>query len=203
MNKTKLLPLALMLAAFAFATPAFASTEHLNFGTQLSANECQKVGAPVVNVKQTVLNDVDSGEAGNYWAFDNLKRNIQVFATAGADVYCAEVFYQGKFDAQAGQQSPGNTAVLSGIEDGTFQGGYRATITGTLLSDPLWSTHGNVGTTDYQCDLTGNCPGYIDWVAQYFGPSYGFSLQWWGWIYRAGHNHVWVNSSDGNSGDVL
>lgn len=184
------------------AIPAFASAEHLNWGSQINAGQCPKVGKPVVNVVQKVVNDVDSGLSG-YWAFDTLSRQIQVWSTGNTDEYCAEVSYQGKFDAQAGQVSPGVTAgVLDGSEDGSFQGGYNATITGTLLSTPLWQTKGSVGTTDYGCDLVGNCPGYVSWTGQYFTPGYGFDYDWWGWIYHNGNN-VWVNSSDGNSGDVL
>lgn len=183
------------------AAPAFAAPQ-LNHGTQLNSGECNKVGAPVVNVVQKVVNDVDSGEAGNNWAFDNLTRQIKVWKSSTQDEYCALVKYEGKFDAQAGQQSPGNTESLTGDEDGTFEGGYRATITGDLLLAPAWSTKGSVGTTDYQCDIAGNCPGYVSWIDQYFTPGYGFDYEWWGWIYRAGQN-TWVNSVDGNSGDVL
>ncbi len=191
---------ALMLGAMAL--PAFASTEHLNWGSQINAGQCTKVGKPVVNIVQKVVNDVDSGQAGNYWAFDNITRQIQVWATGTSEEYCAEVSYQGKFDAQDEQPSPGNTGVLDGSEDGTFQGGYSATITGTLRIDPLWQTRGSVGTTDYQCDLNANCPGYISWTGKYFSSVSGFDYNWWGWIYRNG-NHVWVNSSNGNSGDIL
>ncbi|MBI2021677.1 hypothetical protein HYS93_02200 [Candidatus Daviesbacteria bacterium] len=193
---------AILLSSSLFAGTAFAASEHLNWGSQINVNKCPKVGKPIVNVVQKVVNDIDSGEAGNYWAFDTINRQIQVWATNTPGEYCAEVSYQGKFDGQAGQASPGNTGTLDGSEDGSFQGGYNATITGTLLSTPLWQTRGSVGTTDYQCDLNGNCPGYVSWVGQYFTPGYGFNYNWWGWIYRNG-NHVWVNSVDGNSGDVL
>ncbi len=191
---------ALMLASSVF--PAFAAAEHLNWGSQINAGQCPKVGKPVVNVVQKVVNDVDSGQAGNYWAFDNLTRQIQVWATSTTGEYCAEVSYQGKFDSQAGQISPGNTGTLNGSEDGTFQGGYNATINGTLLTTPLWKTRGSVGTTDYQCDLSGTCLGYVSWIGQYFNAGYGFDYNWWEWIYR-NDNHVWVNSINGNSGDVL
>lgn len=186
----------------AMAVPAFAAPDLLNFGTELNAGTCNKVGVPVINVVQNVLNDVDSGEAGNNWAFDNLNRQITVWATNNSGVYCATVLYQGKFDAQEGVQSPGNTALLTGNEDGTFSGGYNATITGTLLSSPEWSTRGSVGTTDYNCDLSGVCSGYVSWVGQYFNGGYEFDYNWWGWVYRNG-NHTWVNASSGNSGDVL
>lgn len=146
---------------------------------------------------------VDSGEGGNYWAFDNLTRQIQLWSTNTTNEYCAVVSYQGKFDGQAGQTSPGSTGTLDGSEDGSFQGGYRATITGTLLPTPLWQTRGSVGTTDYNCNLAGNCPGYVSWTGKYFTGGYTFDYNWWGWIYHGGNNGTWVNSVDGNSGDIL
>ena len=27
--------------------------------------------------------------------------------------------------------------------------------------------------------------------------------QWWGWIYHGGHNGAWVNSIEGNQGDIV
>ena len=162
---------------------------------------CDNKGAPIINVTQKVINTVDSGEGGNYWAFDNLNRGIKVYDN-GDDTFCAEVLYQGKFDSQEGEQSPGDTGLLTGSEDGTFNGGYQATIAGTLLDTPAWPTHGSVGTTDYQCDLDGNCPGAISWPDQYFETGSGFSYNWWGWTYNY-KNCVWVNSQDGNSGDIL
>lgn len=175
--------------AFAKSTPAS------------SVRGCETNGSPVINVTQKVINTVDSGEGGNYWAFDNLNRGIKVYDN-GDGTFCAEVTYQGKFDAQAGQASPGNTGTLDGSEDGTFNGGYRATITGTLLATPLWTTHGSVGTTDYQCDIGGTCPGAVNWITQYFAGGYVFAYDTWGWTYNH-KNNVWVNSSDGNSGDII
>ena len=190
-------------AILASTMPAFAAADTLNWGTEVNPGECDKVGSPIVSVTQKIINTVDSGEGGNYWAFDDLNRHIQLWATNTADEYCAVVNYSGKFDAQAGETSPGAGGTLDGDEDGTFQGGYRATITGTPLVSPVWKTKGSVGTTDYQCDISGVCPGAVDWVEQYFGPAYGFAFDWWGWIYHAGKHGTWVNSSDGNSGDIL
>jgi hypothetical protein len=113
------------------------------------------------------------------------------------------VQYEGKFDAQAGQTSPGTGGTLDGDEDGTFQGGYRATIAGTLLSSPTWKTTGMVGTFDYECDISGVCSNYVSWVAKYFNGGAVFTYEWWGWIYHGGKHGTWVNSSDGNAGDIL
>lgn len=175
----------------------------LDFGKQLAASVCNGVGSPVINVSQKIINDADSGEAGNYWGYDTINRTIQVWQTDTEGTYCAAVKYTGNFAGAEGQTSPGNTGVLTGKERGPIQGGYMATVEGSLLANPLWPVHGNVGTTDYQCDLSGNCPGAINWVTQYFSNDYAFTYEWWGWIYRAGGNKTWVNSSTGNEGDII
>ncbi len=190
--------LLLIPCAQAFAGPHLKLPWH----QQVNPHQCDKVGKVIINVQQVIFNDVDSGEAGNYWAFDTFHRHIQVWKQSDG-TYCALVSYHGKFDAQAGQKSPGDTDFLTGSEDGNFQGGYRGVITGTLLATPLWKTKGNVGTFDYGCDILGVCPGYISWIDQYFSEGSGFEYGWWGWIYRAPHGKVWVNSSDGNEGDVF
>jgi len=191
---------AVMLSAM--AVPAFAAPHTLNWGTEVNASECEKVGKPVINVVQSVVNDVDSG-LGGYWAFDNYTKHIQVWRATTLGEYCAVVKYAGQFDAQAGQTSPGAGGSLDGDEDGTFEGGYRATVTGTLLNTPSWVTRGSVGKFDYACNLSANCSGYVSWIAQYFEPGYVFDYDWWGWIYHAGNNGSWVNSIDGNSGDIF
>jgi len=193
----------LSIAGLAFLTPiVFAAPDTLNFGTELNTGQCDKIGKPVVNVVQKVINSIDSGEAGNNWAFDNYNRHIQVWAQTDG-TYCAVLHYQGKFDGQAGEESPGNTGILSGDEDGAFEGGYRATITGTLKTTPDWPTRGSLGTFDYDCDLDGNCPGAIAWFDQYFESGYSYTLDWWGWIYHGGKCGTWVNSSYGNAGDIV
>ena len=53
------------------------SAEHLDWGAQLhsGASACPS-GPVVVNVVQKVVNSVDSGTAGNFWAFDDYIRHI-------------------------------------------------------------------------------------------------------------------------------
>lgn len=188
-------------------TASSATTEtgvlHLDYSKQLSSSQCNGKGDPIISVAQNIKNSADSGQAGNYWALDDFSRTIQVWATSNPDTYCAVVSYKGNFAGIAGQTSPGNTSVLTGKERGPIHGGYRAIITGSLLAQPLWQTNGNVGKFDYQCDVTGNCPGSVNWVTQYFGADYTFSYNWWGWIYRAAGGNFWINSSDGNQGDII
>lgn len=179
-----------------------ATPDGFNWGSEVNAGECDHSGGPVINIIRRVVNSVDSGEGGNFWAFDDYNQHIQIWAQADGS-YCVLARYQGQFDGQAGQTSPGATGILSGAEDGSFEGGYRAVITGTLQADPAWRTRGRVGTSDYQCDISGNCPGFVNWIDQYFEPGSTFTFEWWGWVYHGGSNGQWINSIDGNSGDIL
>lgn len=191
---------AFLVTALVAVSATSSNASPFNTGKQTNSSACDTKGKPVINVTEKVKT-VDSGQAGNYWAFDDVNRNIQVWRT-GSNEFCAVVQNTGKFDSQAGQRSPGNTGILTGKEDGTFKGGYRAKIVGALKTNPEWAMKGNVGTHDYGCDLSGTCNQYVNWVSVYFGPDPAFSYEWWGWNYTY-KNHTWVNSSDGNSGDIL
>src|SRR6266571_6980942 len=81
-------------------------SDHLNWGQQLRSgpSECPS-GPLVINVVQKVVNDDDSGVAGNAWAFDDFVRQIKVVDTGGG-TFCATVSYQGSFTTIAGT-SPG------------------------------------------------------------------------------------------------
>lgn len=168
---------------------------------EVGIGNCETKGAPVINVTQRIVKTVDSGEAGNNWAFDDLVRQIKVYKKSD-NTFCALVDNEGRFDSQEGQRSPGDTGVLTGKEDGTFKGGYRALIVGTLKENPGMKTNGNLGTVNYNCDLKGNCPGYFNWVGEYFSGDPIFSYEWWGWQYNYKGN-TWTNASTGNSGDII
>lgn len=172
----------------------------LDWGTKLSPPNCDAIGKPIINVAEKVQNDFDSGQGGNNWAFDSLNRQIQVWST-GNHNYCALVQYEGRYNTRAGL-SPGNTGTVTEGLKGSFQGGYKAIITGTLLTSSEWPTKGNVETVDYKCNIDSSCPGYIDWVGQYFTYT-GFDQPWWGWIYHGGSHGTWINSSNGNFGDII
>jgi hypothetical protein len=190
---------------------------------QLSDSACDgKLGRPVIDVTQKVQNDADSGEAGNYWAFDYYNRHIKVWQIAaptgegGESTYCAIVTYDGNFYAVPGQIGPGNTPLGALINtptdepvNGKFSGGRRATIVGSLLASPLWATHGSVGTTNYQCDINGICPGFVavfgtgSWADKYFVTGATNVDAWWGWKYNGGSHGTWINALSGNSGNIL
>lgn len=116
------------------------------------------------------------------------------------NAYCAIVTYDGNFYAVPGQQGPGGTGALINTSmnapvNGDMSGGYRATFNGTLTPGS-WPTNGSVGTTNYQCDLSANCPGRVDWVGQYFPGYTSFDQPWWGWQYKAGSHGTWTNAVD-------
>ncbi|MBF6591497.1 MAG: hypothetical protein IVW57_13350 [Ktedonobacterales bacterium] len=185
-------------------SPANYSRFDFNCGTSATAAN------RVINVTELIINDADSGTAGNYWAYDHFTRTIQVW-NIGPDLYCAAVNYDGSFVAVGGQTSPGNTGTLTGDEHGRMLGGYQTTnFTGQLnVNDPAhWPTSGLVRPkpVDYQCDINGNCPGAIDWTTKYFAnldPT--FNLASWGWRYTAqdARDGIWTNASSGNGGDIL
>lgn len=101
-----------------------------------------------------------------------------------------------------GRDTPGGTSVFADAVTGTFHGGYRTTqFTGTLDTSPAYSTRGNIGTFDYDCNGTFACPGYVSWVDAYFSAAPDFDFDWWGWEYRY-KDQRWINSSDGNDGDI-
>ncbi len=165
--------------------------------TELSPKACGG-GTLVVNVEQKVLNDADSGVAGNVWAFDRYERHIKVWQTAPGE-FCAVVRYEGKFTTVAGTSPGGSDSVGDGIE-GEMKGGYRATFSGTFA--PSAPTHGDLGSYDYACDTSYHCPGYVDWTTLYFSSTSGFDMPWWGWVYHADGNGTWINAFSGNSGDI-
>lgn len=193
---------AILLVLFTTPVAFSAPNEHLDWGAQLhSGPSTCPTGKLVVNVVQKIINDVDSGEAGNYWAYDDIVRQIQVVQT-GTNAFCATVSYQANFTTIAGT-SPGATGTVGDGVVGTFQGGYVSTIfNATLKSIPTRRTKGSIGTDDYQCDTSGNCPGQFSWAGLYFDSVSGFDLAWWGWVYHAGNNGSWTNASSGNSGDI-
>lgn len=172
-------------------------------GQELRRSACgNAMEEPVINVEQKVKNDADSGVAGNAWAFDNYEREIKVYRTTEENSYCAIVKYEGKFITLAGP-SPNNTGTVAAGIRGEFEGGYRATFTGTLKSSPLKKTHGSIGTYDYACDTLFNCPGRVSWLSFYFDGVASFDQPWWGWIYHADDHGTWINASTGNVGDIL
>lgn len=87
----------MILIFFANLIAFSAPNEHVEWGAQLhSGPSACPPGAPIINVVQRVINDVDSGTGGNYWAHDDFVRQIQV-VQSGPTSFCATVSYQGNF----------------------------------------------------------------------------------------------------------
>lgn len=172
------------------------------FDGQLEPSACEgRIGSPVINVTQKVINDVDSGMAGN-WAIDKYNRHIQVWST-GDDTYCALVSYEGKAKAVAGQTGPGGSQTIGTGVVAEMEGGYRAAFSGTLNPNPVWKTKGSIGSFDYGCDISGACGTRPSWLSAYFtGAGGSFNQVWWGWFYDAEEHGIWLNSSDGTYGNI-
>ncbi len=158
---------------------------------------------PTVDVTQGVTNDVDSGVGGNYWAYDDYQRSIRVWEIE--ESWYAVVQYNGQFETVAGT-SPNATGTVGEGVTGTMQGGYVAYVSGDMLEQSGWPTQGYVGSFDYQGDPeTGEIPGAVSWPTQYFDDDFVFEYAWWGWQYLpvCESNGSWVNSQDGNAGDIV
>ncbi len=197
MKMFKVLFLAMMVMLFAVSVAMAGpgnDNPKLNWGSQLNGGECGP-GKLVVNITYGVVNDVDSGVAGNNWAEDNYNKHIQIWQM-GDGSFCAIGRYMGDFVTMAGQ-SPGNGSVISSGITGTFEGGWRGLMTGTLKNSPVFKTKGNIGTFDYEMGSN-----LFSVLAAYFEDGYGFSYAYWGWIYNAGDNGKWVNADSGNFGDI-
>ena len=94
-------------------------------------------GKLVANVNYTLVNDYDSGVAGNAWANDTINRHLQVWQV-GAGTFCAVVNDTGSFVTFAGA-SPGNTGTVAAGITGRINGGYTTTVfSGTLAAWLGW-----------------------------------------------------------------
>ena len=169
--------------------------------SQLNPKKCDPIGVPLVNVTYRLTNDYDSAVGGTAWANDTFFRNLRIWATYGG--LCAIVVDQGTFVTFAGP-SPNGTGTVSAGRQGTIVGGYRTGVfPGYVLASPDYRIFGYLGTFDLQCTGANACPGAHPTISS-FVANYDSSLPWWGWQYNTKkHPHQqWINSSDGNSGDI-
>ncbi len=192
-----LLAAALVIPAAVAAAPP---TQGQNWGKYINASACS--GTLVVNVTFGVTNDADSGVAGNYWAYDNYQRQVQVWQV-DAGTFCVIARYEGQFTTVA-TTSPGGNGPISAGHTGTFAGGYQSTFTGTLLSSPSLPTTGYIGSFNY--GWAGNpaagAPTPFSWVGTYFSTTGSWVDGFWGWVYQGGSCGTWYNNSFGTSGDI-
>lgn len=190
----------LMASIPASADPGDRASFQRTAARELAPAQCGG-GAPLINIVEGVQNDADSAVSGSVWAFDAYMRQIDV-RQIGTNTYCAIARYVGTFVTEPGV-GPAGTGELAGGIRGTLYGGYRLMIVGTPLDTAAWSTHGYVGTFDYACDRQYNCPGYVNWIGQYFQAGYNADSEpWWGWRYDTAKNGDWINSVEGNFGNI-
>lgn len=169
----------------------------------LSAQQCRSDGsAKVVDVVYALVNDYDSGFAGNAWANDSVLRHLEIWR-GGDGAYCARASDVGAFTTFAGPSPSGASTVAAGVR-GILNGGYVTTFfTGAFA--PSYATHGYLGTFDLQCTSVSACPGAHPSYLSYFSSTAGDSLAQWGWIYHAGRHGTWLNQDDvpaAASGDI-
>lgn len=175
---------ALCLTAAAGASPGL-RLQHVG------RNACGAKGRPLVNVHYTLVNDYDSGFAGNAWANDTIDRHLQIWQTSSG-AYCALVEDHGSFVTFAGASPSGTSTVNAGVR-GEIQGGYATTqFTGSYA--PTLATRGDLGTFDLGCTSASICPGAHPSYASYFSSTTGADLATWGWIYHAGRHGTWLNA---------
>jgi hypothetical protein len=213
-----------------FAEDISGDSNTKNFGKdQLTDSMCgKKLGKPIIDISWHIQNEADEG-SNSFWAFDYYTRDVKVWeistpVNGGSGTYCATVHIKGKFYAVPGQLGPGsspggakiNTAADEPI-NGSISGGRRLTIVGTLLPTPVWPTHGDVGTTNAQCDIQGNCTGNPDnWLIRYFTDGMSGSSAWYGFKFDGGSHGTWIMqcaseetdppnnpACTGNSGNIL
>lgn len=197
---------ALVAAGLAVPAAALAQPQVLKLDKQdLAAKQCRPEGSnakQLVNVHYTLLNDYDSGFAGNAWANDTIHRQLRIWQLADG-TFCARVADHGKFSTFAGPSPSGASTVGAGVI-GEMQGGYVTTFF-TATYSPTLPTRGDLGTFDLMCDAAFNCLGPRPSYRSYFSSTSGDHLAQWGWIYRAGNHGTWLNQDDvpaASSGDI-
>lgn len=172
-------------------------------------------GNVVLDVRQTVIRDPDSGIGGNNWASDNFKHHIVVVDETGAGTnFCAMVQDTGDFTTFEGP-SPGGAGSVDADVIGTIAGGYVSEFSGTFT--PTAVTTGGIPTVDVGCTSSGCSPtvsGSFGWADLYFGSSghtlVASGLKDWGWSYKVdgfstttdGSDRFWDNDDSGNFGDI-
>lgn len=214
--------IALVFISGAFASPT-PPTKHHTLKSSLTRTEassltqthpaivCSNKGTQLVNVTYKIINDADSGDGGNYWAYDSMTRQLQIWKDATvAGQFCADIKDTGTFTTQAGVRSPGsfmvngsfiNGGVVDGTEVGTLKGGAVFTITGIFhANDPTnWPatgsnpSNGNGGNVlNAGCVITapagtinqGCAPVTHNWEDHYFSAGYQETgIPVWGWSY--------------------
>ena len=144
----------------------------------------------------------DSGTCGPNWAQDLYVRNFTVALPGTGGTYSVvEKFANGHFSTIKGPSpmkcANNNDNMVKGGIQGTFNGFYDLTVTGTLNPQGVCVLSG-LDPDNQQCTTAG-------WVAGFFGQGATYTLDNWGFTYNASHSlplHHWVNAQAGNTGDI-
>jgi type II secretory pathway pseudopilin PulG len=197
--------LVVVLVALVAATAAVAASGPTLDKADISAAACKTGHArQLVNVTYKLVNNYDSGFAGNAWANDTVNRQLRIWRSKDTGKFCAQVRDTGGFVTFAGTSPSGFSTVSAGIP-GRMNGGYVTTsFSGTYA--PSYPEHGNLGTFDLQCTSATDCPGAYPSYKSYFSSTSSDDLAQWGWIYKAQKHHgTWLNQDDtpaAASGDI-
>ena len=153
----------------------------------------------VVDVTDTALNIADLGADLHVWALDSGNESIQMWRT-GSNAYCVKKHIVGTFTTFAGASPEGTGSVPADVT-GTFEATTYLKIHGTF--SPTVPTAGFIGTFDARCDQNGDCPGGEPRVTTlYFSRVTAFNLGWYHAAYDAGSCGTWIQTVDGDTGDV-
>jgi hypothetical protein len=155
----------------------------------------QAAESKVVHVELT--NRSDSGEDGNNWARDNMKRQFRITEVSPGE-YLVIIADVGKFTSIAGQQTPGNddgAAVFGSSVTGNINGGWSASLTApadfaTFDKSALPETINGDGIS------TGAMVGSL-----FTGESAVSLGDDWSWNYSY-KGQKWLNSVTGNEGNI-
>lgn len=159
---------------------------------QATAPACN--GNIVVDKTQSVTNDPDSGNHGN-WANDNFSRHLQIWKQGST--YCGQITDNGTFTTTGPNSPQAGTALSAGIT-GTFNGGAIFTISGTPKDDL-----GDINPPTLDCSVS-NCvtDGTLHLLLQNYFTGDGHSYSTWGWTYATCQHGTWTDASTGESGDI-
>jgi hypothetical protein len=142
----------------------------------------------------------DSGEDGNTWALDNLRRQAVVTQTSPG-VYSVVVEDIGTFVTIDGEKTPGDddgADVFDGSVVGTVKGGFTATVE----APAEWATFnrsGLSGAPSMGADMSSAA--LLEAMFDDGSAEVTAIFTDWGWDYRY-QNQAWHNAKGGNEGNI-
>lgn len=159
-----------------------------------------KVGTPVVNVTQTVLNVVDVGVDGHIWALDDYGSWLRIWRT-GPQSYCVIEHAAGVFTAFSGA-SPALTGTVAEGRKGALVGTTTYRVTG--IFSPRVAQNGYLGRIDAGCDREENCATFdYRFTEQYFATVDSFDIDSFYATYASPRHGRWVQTINSSSGDIV